>query len=85
MYQVIYRKSAQKALERLPAKVRDEFREAFRRLAEDPGRRDLDIRKLEGREGCRLRIGSWRAIFRVENVRLIILVLDVGARGDVYK
>lgn len=85
MYQVTYRKSAQKALLRLPAKVRDEFREVFRKLAEDPAPRDLDVRKLEGREGCRLRIESRRAIHRVENDRLIILVLDVGARGDVYK
>jgi mRNA interferase RelE/StbE len=85
MYQVIYRKSALKTLVRLPAGIRDEFRRAFELLAENPSRRDLDVKALNGREGCRLRVGQWRAIFRVEQDRLIILVLDIGPRGDVYK
>ena len=85
MYEVIYRKTAQKGLLRLPVEMRAEFRYAFCLLAENPTRRDLDIKPLQGRDGYRLRIGQWRAVYRIERERLIILVLDLGSRGDIYK
>ena len=85
MYQLIYRKTAQKALLRLPVNVRAEFRHAFCLLTENPSRRDLDIKPLQDRAGYRLRIGQWRAVYRIERERLIILVLDLGSRGDIYK
>ena len=70
---------------RLPVDVRDEFRRGFRLLAENPARRDLDVKPLRGREDSRLRIGPWRAIYRIERESLIILVLDIDPRGDIYK
>lgn len=45
----------------------------------------LDIKKLEGREGFRLQIGGYRAIYRKLNDVLIIEVLKIGSRGDIYK
>ena len=70
---------------KLPSEIRVEFQQAFRLLAESPTRRDLDVKSLQGREGYRLRISQWRAIYRVEAKRLIIIVLDIGSRGDIYK
>lgn len=40
---------------------------------------------LEGREGYRLRIGGYRAIFRRLNDVFVIEVIDAGSRGDIYK
>jgi mRNA interferase RelE/StbE len=54
-------------------------------LAATPERRDLDVRPMIGRDGFRLRIGRYRALYRLEQDRMVILVLDVGPRGDVYK
>ncbi len=85
MYVVFYRKSAQKALLKLSSDIRAEFQQAFQLLAENPTRRDLDVKSLQGREGYRLRIRQWRAIYRVESERLVIMVLDIGSRGDIYK
>ena len=84
MYQIIYRKDAAKALSRLPAKIRAKFVMAFENIAieQDTG---LDIKKLEGREGLRLRIGGYRAIYRKLDDVLIIDVVKIGNRGDVYK
>ncbi|PPC89580.1 MAG: plasmid stabilization system [Methylobacter sp.] len=45
----------------------------------------LDIKKLAGREGFRLRIGGYRALYRIEEERLIIEVVAIGNRGDIYK
>jgi mRNA interferase RelE/StbE len=85
MYTVLYRKSAAKALLKMPRELALRFKDAFRLVAENPKRRDLNVKALEGRSGYRLRIGDWRAIYQVEDERLVILVLDIGSRGDVYK
>jgi mRNA interferase RelE/StbE len=42
-----------------------------------------DVKKLQGRDGYRLRIGDYRAIFEIVNGEVV--VLDVGTRGDIYK
>lgn len=85
MYQIFYRRSAQKALLKMPRTLAARFQDAFRRLAEDPTRRDLDVKALAGREGYRLRIGEWRALYSIHQGRLLILVLDIGPRGDIYQ
>lgn len=41
-----------------------------------------DVKKLQGRKGYRLRVGSYRAIFEVDKNEII--VIEVGPRGDVY-
>ncbi|AEF98662.1 type II toxin-antitoxin system RelE family toxin [Methylomonas methanica] len=84
MYRVIYRKTAAKALLKMPHRAAEQFKEAFEQMAinDEDG---LDIKKLEGREGFRLRIGGYRAIYLKLNDVLIIEVLKVGSRGDIYK
>ncbi|MBQ1393332.1 MAG: type II toxin-antitoxin system RelE/ParE family toxin, partial [Lachnospiraceae bacterium] len=45
-----------------------------------------DIKKLKGHSNLlRLRIGDYRIIYTVDNGEYIILVIDVGNRGDIYK
>ena len=85
MYQVIFRKTALKGLRKLPANVTAKFRSAFDKLAQDPDRRDFDVQPLQGRDGYRLRIQGWRALYTIEHDHLVILVLDLGPRGDIYK
>ncbi len=85
MYRVTYKKAATKMLRKLSPKHRGRFNEAFQLLAQDPERGDLDVKSLVGRPGWRLRIGGWRAIYEVKGDDLLILVLDIGPRGGVYK
>ena len=33
----------------------------------------------------KLRKGKFRAIFKVQDQKLILLVLDIGSRGEIYK
>ena len=48
-----------------------------------------DIKVMQGlKDGTmRLRVGSWRVLYRYgeENALEILLVLDIGNRGDIYK
>ncbi|MFD5977564.1 MULTISPECIES: type II toxin-antitoxin system RelE family toxin [Streptomyces] len=59
---------------------------ALTALGDDPYREDADIKKLTGPSGLyRLRVGSYRIAYRVEDGELIILVVKVGNRRDVYR
>ncbi len=44
-----------------------------------------NVKKPVGRTGYRLRIGDWRVIYTQDSGRLIVLVLDIGARGGIYQ
>jgi mRNA interferase RelE/StbE len=58
---------------------------ALEQLARSPRYANLDTKRLEGRPGFRLRVGDRRVLYDLEDDRLIILVLQIGPRGDVYK
>lgn len=59
---------------------------ALTALGDDPYREDADIKKLSGPSGlCRLRVGTYRIAYRVEDAELIVLVVRVGDRHDVYR
>jgi len=45
----------------------------------------LDIDALKGREGFRLRVGQYRAIYTRQDDQLIIEVVKIRPRGDIYK
>lgn len=85
MFEVLYKKRALKGLARMPAALRERAREALSLLAANPDRQGLDVKRLQGRNGFHLRIGDWRLIYEVDRGRLIILVVEIGPRGDVYK
>jgi mRNA interferase RelE/StbE len=80
--QIVYLREARSALKRLPAHLRDRFLEALQAIAAGEGEA-LDVKPLHGRSESRLRIGAFRAIFRIDGDRLT--VTQIGARGDVYK
>ena len=51
----------------------------------DPFATNLDVKKLQNRSGYRLRIGDWRVIYEVQNEELVILVMKIAPRGEVYR
>ena len=86
MWQVIYRKKSRKLLDRLPERQRRRIENAIEKLRENPFYRDdLDTKKLEASENWRLRVGDWRIIYYLYERRLMIEIIEIGARGDIYK
>ncbi|WP_030021611.1 type II toxin-antitoxin system RelE family toxin [Streptomyces monomycini] len=72
-----------RAIER-PAAMR--ILAALTALGEDPYREDADIKKLTGPSGLyRLRIGTYRVAYLVEDGELVILVVKVGDRRDICR
>lgn len=83
-WQVLLLKGPQKILRKLPADVRNRLLAALHGLENEPY--PAGVKKLTGYESYfRIRVGDWRIIYTVEADRLIILVLEIGARGGVYK
>jgi mRNA interferase RelE/StbE len=55
---------------------------AIKDLAQTP--RPQGYKKLKGRSGYRIRVGDYRVIYEIEDEILIIQVVDVGHRKDIY-
>ena len=85
MYRLTTRKQAIKALLRMPGRDARYVRGELEKLARDPSRSDIDVARLRGRSGFRLRAGNWRVIFEKDEEIREISVLRIGARGDVYE
>jgi mRNA interferase RelE/StbE len=61
------------------------IREKLEVIAADPYADHPNTKKLQGREGFRLRVGDWRVIYAIQSEKLIIIVLKVASRGEAYK
>ena len=84
MYRVVTTKSFDKALARLPLNWQKRIVAKIKEVAADPYAPNNNLTKLQGRDGYRLRVGDWRVIYELQDERLMMLVLDMGPRGDIY-
>lgn len=84
MYEIFITPYARRQLKKLPAKAVKEIRSSLEYLAQDPYEASNDVKKLQGRSGYRLRVGDYRVIYELENKRLIIQVLEIAHRKDIY-
>jgi mRNA interferase RelE/StbE len=83
-YQVGLLPSAHRDLKRLPKPVQIRIAVALRELAGDP--RPTGVVKLAGMENLwRIRIGNYRVVYEIHDDRLVVLVLRVAHRKDVYR
>ena len=81
-----YSDRAKKFLKTRSKAERERIEKTIDKLRDGPyNRKDLDIKQMKGRDGWRLRIGKYRVLYMVYNAEILISVLDVGLRGDVYK
>ncbi|MER5989606.1 MULTISPECIES: type II toxin-antitoxin system RelE family toxin [Streptomyces] len=59
---------------------------ALTALGDDPYRQDADVKKLTGPSGLyRLRVGGYRVAYRIDDGELVVLVVKVGDRRDIYR
>ena len=82
-YSIIVRKSVYKDIKGIP---KDDVRRVLAciaALADDP--RPLGSKKLSGQERYRLRQGDYRILYEIEDDKLIVCVVKVRHRRDVYR
>ena len=81
-YQIQIRKSAQKQLDKLSDNIADILLDAIEALANDP--RPFGCKKLKDRDGYRIRKGDYRIIYDIFDNRLVIDVIALGHRREIY-
>ncbi|MDE0830157.1 MAG: type II toxin-antitoxin system RelE/ParE family toxin [Vicinamibacterales bacterium] len=83
-YSVQITRTAERALKKLPQNDRHRVARTVAMLAIDP--RPRGARKLSGHDDVfRVRTGRYRLLYSIEDKRLIVLVLKIGHRKDVYR
>jgi mRNA interferase RelE/StbE len=82
-YELVFRKSVAKDLRAFPKQDIKRIMQRIRSLAGDP--RPAGCEKLSGQERYRVRQGVYRIIYEIEDDRLIVLIVKVGHRRDVYR
>ena len=80
-YRIELSKDAEKFLLKQPSRQQARIVEALMKLPAVG-----DIKKMSGHDDLyRLRVGDYRVIYRVEHQVLLVMVLQIGNRGDIYK
>lgn len=83
-YEVLLKPSAKKALDSLPRPAKIRVIETLEKLAGNP--RFHGVIKLESDADLyRVRVGNYRVVFTIEDDRLVVLVLKIGHRREVYR
>lgn len=82
-YRIKILPGAVRAIRKLPPEVMRRVQAVIELLAEMP--RPPAARKLSARKEWRVRTGDYRVIYRIEDDLLVIVVVAVGHRGDVYR
>lgn len=83
-YRIEISSSAEKSLKKIPKKDINKIIESIQVLAINPY--PDGCRKLAGEENTfRIRQGHYRIIYEVEGKKLLILILKIGHRKDIYR
>jgi mRNA interferase RelE/StbE len=83
-YRIEVTRDAMRALAKLDKPVRRRVQVAIDRLGENP--RPSGVIALQGLpDAYRLRVGNYRVIYTVDDCRLVVLVVDLGHRREIYR
>lgn len=84
LYTVIIPPPVQKQIKKLPSDIRPKILTRLRHLQNAP--RPAGVEKLSGyKDYYRIRVGEYRIIYTIEDKKLLILVVRVGTRNQIYK
>ena len=83
-YQIVFTPAARRQLASLDAPTQRRVARGIEALGTDPRPAGAEI--LKGGDGeARIRIGDWRVIYVVRHDELVVLVIKIGHRSDVYR
>ncbi len=82
-YKVFFKKSVEKDFKGIPKKTLLKILEKIQKLQDDP--RPIGSEKLTGQERYRVRQGTYRVIYSIQDKELTVWVVKVGHRKGLYK
>ena len=81
--EIRYARRAMRALARMPVSAALRITQKIEQYARDPNSLGNNVRKLQGRDYLRLRVGDYRVIFTTDGT--VLDVLKIGPRSSVYE
>lgn len=83
-YQIEFSRQADRQFRNLPSQIQQRLKSRIDSLAATP--RPYGSEKLSGADQLyRIRVGDYRIIYAVQDDRLLVLVVKVGHRREVYR
>lgn len=83
-YTIQFTPVAAKQLDKLDAPIRRRIAAAIDSLVENP--RPPGTKKLQGSDDLwRIRTGDYRVIYQIRDRQLIVVIVTIGHRGDIYR
>ncbi len=83
-YTVTLLRDARKALDRMDVELRGRMLRAIRLLEDDP--RHPGVVKMTGPDDFyRVRVGDWRIVYAIRDRELVVIVIRIGHRREVYR
>lgn len=82
-YEIFFKESVWKDLRKIPKSDLKKILSRIKKLGEDP--RPTGCEKLTGGELYRIRQGSYRLVYSIQDNKLTVWVIKVGHRKDVYR
>ncbi|MBK8035549.1 MAG: type II toxin-antitoxin system RelE/ParE family toxin [Verrucomicrobiaceae bacterium] len=82
-YQIIFDRRAEKQLQSLPQAEQKRIQKAVDSLASNP--RPPGTIKMSGSTSWRIRVGDYRIIYDIQDSQLIVMVIKIGHRREIYR
>lgn len=82
MYDIFLSDTAEKQLSKLDKNIRDRIGKAIEKIRIRPG---SFVERLVGMPFYKLRAGDYRIILDIQRKNLIILIIEIGHRKNIYK
>ncbi len=83
MYEIILSPKAKKQFDKLNKDLKERIGSVFERIKIRPF--SYNLKRLQGTTFYRLRIGDYRIILDIKQDKLIIIVVELGHRKNIYK
>lgn len=84
-YTIIYTEQAIDDIASLPVKEQERVRVAIGKLADNPRPPGVELLKGKPRGRWRIRVGNYRIIYTIQDAQLVVTILTVGDRKEVYR
>lgn len=82
-FTIVFKPSVLKKSKRFPKKDLKRIKEKLDSLCENPYVNAIKVREIK--DVWRVRVGDYRILYRIENNRMVILVVRIDHRKQVYK
>ncbi|MBU1168188.1 MAG: type II toxin-antitoxin system RelE/ParE family toxin [Proteobacteria bacterium] len=83
-YRIEVKRSAAKALKKIPKPEQNRIRQRIDSLAEQLP--SVDTTKMKGDNPFhKIRVGDYRIVYEIQNEVLVILIIKIGHRKDIYR